>query len=114
MGLPEGLLMDGEIGAAAVCPLMQHTRSMHIESDTLSTVYAAELQGISLAPQIAHEYADGNNERKEVAIYRHSQAAISSIAKAEGRVQAEEILVVEDRAYLAALKEFVARSDIRS
>lgn len=38
-------------------------------SDTLSTVYAAELQGISLALQIAKEYADGGGERLQIAIY---------------------------------------------
>jgi ribonuclease HI len=74
-----------EIGAVAVCPLMQQTRSVHMGSDTLSTVYAAELQGISLALQIAQEYADANGERKEIAIYTDNQAAIWSIAKAEGR-----------------------------
>jgi hypothetical protein len=32
-------------------------------------VYAAELQGISLALQIAKEYADRNGERRDIAIY---------------------------------------------
>jgi ribonuclease HI len=81
----DGSGIDGEIGAAAVCPLMHQTRSVHMGSDTLSTVYAAELQGISLALQIAQEYADTNGERKEIAIYTDKQAAIWSIAKAEGR-----------------------------
>jgi ribonuclease HI len=53
--------------------------------DTTSTVYAAELQGISLAQQIAKEYADQNGERRDIAIYTDNQAAIWSIAKAEGR-----------------------------
>jgi hypothetical protein len=44
--------------------------------DTASTVYAAELQGISLAYQIAQEYADGGGSRQEVAIYTDNQAAI--------------------------------------
>jgi ribonuclease HI len=81
----DGSGIEGEIGAAAVCPLMHQTRSVHMGSDTLSTVYAAELQGISLALQIAQEYADTNGERKEIAIYTDNQAAIWSIAKAEGR-----------------------------
>jgi ribonuclease HI len=54
-------------------------------SDTLSTVYTAELQGISLALQIAKEYANGDSERKDIAIYTDNQAATWSIAKAEGR-----------------------------
>jgi hypothetical protein len=41
--------IDGEIGAAAVCPIIQQTRIAHVGPDTVSTVYAAELQGISLA-----------------------------------------------------------------
>jgi ribonuclease HI len=53
--------------------------------DTTSTVYAAELQGISLALQIAQEYAERGGERRKVAIYTDNQAAIWSVAKAEGR-----------------------------
>jgi hypothetical protein len=111
MWLPEDLLMDDEIGAAAVCPLMQQTCSVHMGSDALPTVYVAEPQGISLAPQMGHEYADGNSEREKIAIYTDNQTAISSIAKAEGRVKAEGVLVVEDRTYSAALKEFGARTN---
>ena len=54
-------------------------------SDTISTVYAAELQGISLALQIAQEYAGRGGRRQGVAIYTDNQAAIWSISKAEGR-----------------------------
>ena len=68
-----------------MCPLTQRTRPVHMSSDALSTVYAAELQGISLALQIAQDYVDENGERKQIAIYTDNQAAISSIAKAEGR-----------------------------
>ena len=81
----DGSGIEGEIGSAAVCPITQQTLSVHMGSDTLSTVYAAELQGISLALKIAQEYVDKNGERKEIAIYTDNQAAIWSIAKAEGR-----------------------------
>jgi hypothetical protein len=54
-------------------------------SDTLSTLYAAELHVTSLVLHIAQEYADGNSERREKAIFTDNQAAIWSIAKAEGR-----------------------------
>lgn len=81
----DGSGIDGEIGSAAVCPLTQQTRSVHMGSDTVSTVYAAELQGISLALQIAKEYVDETGARKDIAIYTDNQAAIWSIAKAEGR-----------------------------
>jgi ribonuclease HI len=53
--------------------------------DTESTVYAAELQGVNLALQIAQEYASRNGARRDVAIYTDNQAAIWSIAKAEGQ-----------------------------
>jgi hypothetical protein len=49
----DGSGIDGEISAAAACLLTQQTRTVHIGPDTDSTVYAAELQGISLALQIA-------------------------------------------------------------
>lgn len=72
----DGSGIEGEISSAAVCLLTQQTLSIHIGSDTQSTVYAAELQGISLALQIAQEYADGSGERRQIAIYTDNQAAI--------------------------------------
>jgi hypothetical protein len=81
----DGSGIEGEIGSAAVCPLTQQTRSVHMGPDTQSTVYAAELQGISLALQIAQGYASGDGELKDIAIYTDNQAAIWSMAKAEGR-----------------------------
>jgi ribonuclease HI len=81
----DGSGIEGEIGSAALCPLTQQSRSVHMGSDTESTVYAAELQGISLALQIAQEYASRNGARRDVAIYTDNQAAVWSIAKAEGR-----------------------------
>jgi hypothetical protein len=65
----DGSGIDGEIGAAAVCPLTQQTRTVHMGLDTVLTVYAAELQGISLALHIAQEYAERGGERREVAVY---------------------------------------------
>lgn len=102
----DGSGTDGEIGSAAVCPLLQQTRSVHMGLDTLSTVYAAELQGISLALQIAQEYADKGGERKQIAIYTDNQAAIWSIAKAEGRSGAyiladiaQQVLELQNKGY---------------
>jgi hypothetical protein len=65
----DGSGIEGEIGSAVVCLLTQQTRSVHMGLDTLLTVYAAELQGISLALQIALEYANESGARKEIAIY---------------------------------------------
>jgi hypothetical protein len=49
----DGSGIEDEIGSAELCPLTQQVRSIHMGPDTESTVYAAELQGISLALQIA-------------------------------------------------------------
>ena len=81
----DGTGIDGEIRIAAVCPLTQQTRSVHIGTDTTSTVYAAKLQGISLALQIALDYANRGGERRDIAIYTDNQAATWSIAKVERR-----------------------------
>jgi ribonuclease HI len=81
----DGSGIDGETGAAAVCTLTQQTRTAYMGPNTVSTVYAAELQGISLALQIAQEYAEQGGMRRNIAIYTDNQAAIWSIAKAEGR-----------------------------
>jgi ribonuclease HI len=45
----DGSGIEGEIGSAALCPLTQQVRSVHMGLDTESTVYAAELQGVNLA-----------------------------------------------------------------
>lgn len=81
----DGSGIDGEIGAAAVCLLTRQTRAVYMGPNTVSTVYAAELQGISLALQIAQEYVEQGGRRRNIAIYTDNQAAIWSIAKAEGR-----------------------------
>ncbi|KAF6515856.1 hypothetical protein HZS61_004597 [Fusarium oxysporum f. sp. conglutinans] len=49
--------------------------------DTTSTVYAGELQGISLALKIAQEDRSRGNSRSKVLIYTDNQAAIRSTAK---------------------------------
>jgi hypothetical protein len=76
----DGSGIDGEIGAAAVCPLTQQTQVVHMGPDTVSTVYAAEQQGISLALQIARAYTARGGGRQKVAIYTDNQAAIWSVA----------------------------------
>jgi hypothetical protein len=107
----DGSGIEGEIGSAAVCPLTQQTRSVHIGPDTQSTVYAAELQGISLALQIAQGYASGDGERKDIAIYTDNQAAIWSIAKAEGRSgayilaeMAQQVLELQNKGYSVTVR----------
>jgi ribonuclease HI len=79
--------------------------------DTQSTVYAAELQGISLALQIAQGYASGDGELKDIAIYTDNQAAIWSIAKAEGRSGAyiladiaQQVLELQNKGYSVTVR----------
>ncbi|KAL6165128.1 hypothetical protein ACJQWK_08372 [Exserohilum turcicum] len=93
----DGSGKDGEIGAAAVCPLTQQTRTVHMGPGTVSTVYAAELQGISLALQITQEYVERGGERRKIAIYTDNQAAIWSVAKAEGRSGAYILADIAER-----------------
>jgi ribonuclease HI len=115
----DGSGIEGEIGSAAVCPLLQQTRSAHMGPDTLSTVYAAELQGISLALQIAQEYADKSGQRKQIAIYTDNQAAIWSIAKAEGRSGAyiladvaQQVLELQNKGYSVTVRWIPAHTGI--
>jgi hypothetical protein len=107
----DGSGIEGEIGSAAVCPLTQQTRSVHMGPDTQSTVYAAELQGISLTFQIAQGYASADSKRKDIAIYTNNQAAIWSIAKAEGQSGA---YILADIAQQAAKEATGWREDGRS
>lgn len=81
----DGSGIEDRIGAAAVCPFTGQTRSAFLGFSTTSTVYAAELYGISLALRIAQDYAERGGSRHNVAIYTDNQAAIWSVTKAEGR-----------------------------
>ncbi|EGU81546.1 hypothetical protein FOXB_07941, partial [Fusarium oxysporum f. sp. conglutinans Fo5176] len=77
----DGSGINGGVGAAAVCTTTQETKSAYMGDDTTSTVYAGELQGISLALQIAQEDRTKGNRRSKVMIYTDNQAAIRSTAK---------------------------------
>jgi hypothetical protein len=61
--------------------------------------------------QIAQEYADESGERKQIAIYTDNQAAIWSIAKAEGRSGAyiladiaQQVLELQDKGYSVTVR----------
>lgn len=81
----DGSGINGHIGAAAVCTTTNQTKSAYMGDDTVSTVYAGELQGISLALQIAQEDRNRGNIRKKVLIYTDNQAAIRSLARPTGK-----------------------------
>ena len=80
----DGSGINGQIGAAAVCTTTHQTKSAYMGDNTVSTVYAGELQGIILALQIAQEDRDRGNRRTKVQIYTDNQAAIRSTAKPRG------------------------------
>lgn len=51
----DGSCINGHVGATAMFPAKQRVAQSYIGLETTSTVYAAELQGINLALQIAEE-----------------------------------------------------------
>lgn len=61
--------INGVTGAAAVCPLIQQTRVVYMGPNTVSTVHAAELQGVSLALQTGEQYIEAGGKHREIAIY---------------------------------------------
>lgn len=81
----DGSGINGQIGAAAVCPTIQQTRSSYMGTEEVSTVYAGELQGISLALDIALRDRAEGRRRSKVIIYTDNQAAIRSSAKPKGK-----------------------------
>jgi len=81
----DGSGINGHIGAAAVCTTINQTKNAYMGDDSVSTVYAGELQGISLALQLAREDRDRGNARKKVLIYTDNQAAIRSVARPRGK-----------------------------
>lgn len=81
----DGSGINGHVGAAAVCTTTSQSRSAYMGDDTVSTVYAGELQGISLALQIAQEDRSQGNIRKKILIYSDNQAAIRSVARPRGK-----------------------------
>ena len=81
----DGSGIDNHIGAAAVSPLTRCTKMAHMGNSETSTVYAAELQGINLALQIADDDAEKGNKRDRVVIFTDNQAAIRTFQAPTGR-----------------------------
>ncbi len=71
----DGSGIDNHVGAAAVSPLTRCTKLTYMGDSETSTVYAAELQGIRLALQIADEDAERGNKRDRLIIFTDNQAA---------------------------------------
>lgn len=66
-------------------PLTRHTKMTYMGNSETSTVYAAELQGIKLALQIADDDAEKGNKRDKVVIFTDNQAAIRTFQTPTGR-----------------------------
>ncbi|RYO78316.1 hypothetical protein DL764_010130 [Monosporascus ibericus] len=81
----DGSGIDGHVGAAAACPALRQSKKTYMGKASVSTVYAAELQGIILALQIAQEDRGRGNTREKTILYTDNQAAIRSSAKPKGK-----------------------------
>jgi ribonuclease HI len=81
----DGSGINGHLGAAAVCITNGKVRTSYMGDENVSTVYAAELQGIALALQIALDAMGEQQRRDKVCIYTDNQAAIRSVAKPKGK-----------------------------
>jgi ribonuclease HI len=90
----DGSGIDNQVGAAAVSPLTRSTRKSYMGNSETSTVYAAELQGIKLALQIADTDAEEGNKRNKVVIFTDNQAAIRTFQTPTGRSGAYIIVEV--------------------
>ena len=81
----DGSSIGGHVGAAAVYLDAGQMRNTYIGTDSTSTVYAAELQGINLALAIAKTEVGANACQKPINIFADNQAAIRSLTRPEGR-----------------------------
>jgi len=81
----DGSGINNHVGAAAVSPLTRCTKLAYMGDSETSTVYAAELQGIRLALQIADEDAERGNKKDRLIIFTDNQAAIRTFQKPTSR-----------------------------
>jgi ribonuclease HI/exonuclease III len=81
----DGSGINNHVGAAAVSPLTRCTKLAYMGDSETSTVYAAELQGIRLALQIADEDAERGNKKDRLIIFTDNQAAIRTFQKPTGK-----------------------------
>lgn len=108
------------MGAAAVSPLTGCTKLAHIEDSETSTVYAAGLQGIRLALQIADEDAERGNKRDRLIIFTDNQAVIRTFQNPASRsgayIVADAIKLIDklqgDREIQAEIRWVPAHSGI--
>jgi hypothetical protein len=68
--------IDNHIKAATILLLTRYTKLAHMGDNKASAVYAAKLQGIKLALQIANKDAKSRNKRDRLIIFTDNRAAI--------------------------------------
>src|SRR5271168_5614349 len=73
----DGSGIEGQIGAAAYCPMLEETKRQYLGLETLFNVFVAEVSAMTLATEIV-QMAE---KRNKCIIYADSQAAIKAIAK---------------------------------
>lgn len=81
----DGSSIGGHVGAAAVYLDTGQMRNTYMGTDSTSTAYAAELQGINLALAMAKTEVGANACQKPINIFADNQAAIRSLTRPEGR-----------------------------
>ena len=78
----DGSTIEDEVEAAAIAPLTsnpkQYTSQAYMGTENTFTVYAAELQGVYMAMNIAITEVTVNNVIKKVTIFTDNQASILS------------------------------------
>ena len=84
----DGSGINNHVGTAAVSPLARCTKLTYMGDSEISTVYAAELQGIRLALEIADEDAERGNKRDKLIIFTDNQAAIRTFQNPTGKSRA--------------------------
>ena len=81
----DGSAIEGEVGAAAVAPRAcnpkQYISKAYMGTENISTVYAAELQGVYMAMNIAIAKATTNPIIQKIIIFTDNQASITSTAE---------------------------------
>ena len=84
----DGARVNGHVGAAAVRHGTGELKSVYMGTEANTTTYAAELQAIGLALDIALAETGSSTSRQQVAIWIDSQAAVRSLTRCEGRTGA--------------------------
>lgn len=93
----DGSGINGQVDAAAVSPATKKAMQLYMGDETISTAFAAELQGIRLALDITLAEWERGERRTKVTIYTDNQAAIRAVGDPVGRSGAYILGEIVDR-----------------